>query len=194
MDQKTMSPTTEKQVLESFLEESKKREGAKYKIDLLLGRDFSLRKPSTGVISWWESGRALHGDGDTKLYLCPGCETMIHSTAQGHDSAVCRKCGKVWPSGDLVGEMLYRLETQKWSEVLLKWFLKLEMQADIRIIYPPDDIRSMAAREQDRQMGGEILERGRERRATRVYPLRNIIKDTSAGADLQGRFLAFLRA
>lgn len=186
---------------EKLLGEMNEREGAVYKIDLLLASGFSTRRPSAGMISFWDSGRALHGDGDTKLYVCPGkykgindCESVIRGFAQGHTNAVCARCGGVWKSADLIGEIAYRLEITKWADVLLKWYRKLDMQADIRIIYPPDDIRSLAAREQDKQMGGELMEPARGRRATRAYPQRNIIKDTSTGADLHGRLVAFLRA
>jgi len=81
-------------------------------------------------------------------------------------------------------------------DVLLKWFLKLEMNADIRVKYHKDDIRNAARSEQEKQHMGDILNRARsfERRPCYIYPLRNIIKDTSAGADLRGRIHAFLTA
>lgn len=182
--------------------EASEREGARYKIDLLLGSKFSLRRPSHGMISFWESGRALNGDGDTKLYLCPGktrngdtdCGSFIHGHALGHTSAVCVECGAHWKSESLVGEFFYRLEPPKWAEVLAKWFEKLEFQADIRIIYPPDDIRSLAMTEQEKQRGGDLLDPARSRRAIRAYPMLNILRDIGAGADLTKRMLAFVSA
>jgi len=177
------------------------RDGGRYKIDLLFGHGFSTRNPSTGMISFWDSGRALHGDGDTKLYVCPGkhlerseCEAIIKGLAQGHDHAICVVCGTKWKSADLIGEICYRLIPQNWAKVLTKWIRALDLDTDVRIIYPPDDIRTSAALEQDRQRGGELLERARSRRATRSYPARNIMKDLSAGADLEGRILAFIRS
>lgn len=187
--------------MSEIVTDTKQREGARYKIDLLLASGWSTQRPSAGMISLWESGRALHGEGDTKLYVCPGkhlgrneCDAIIPGLGLGYDSAVCPKCGVLWKSGELIGEYAYRLDMNRWAEVLYRWFRKLGMEADIRIIYPPDDIRSLSAIEQERQRGGDLLEPARARRATRVYPLRNIIKDTTAGADLQGRFLAFVRA
>lgn len=182
-------------------ENIEKRPGGKYKIDLILGSGFSTLKPSAGIICFLESGRALHGDGDTKLYICPGkhlnqndCEAFIAGFAQGHEEAVCARCGRTWKSGQLIGEVCYRLTVQNWAVVLANWFRKLDMQADVRIIYPPDDIRSAAVREQEKAHGGDLLDPARARRATRAYPMTNIIKDVSTGADLTARMLAFVRS
>jgi hypothetical protein len=195
------NPEVSDRLAKQLLKESPEREGARYKIDLLLASDFSLQKPSAGIISLWESGRALHGDGDTKLYVCPGrhlgineCEAIIPGLAQGHDSSVCANCGRLWKASELIGEIGYRLPPPKWADVFLRWMHRLNMEADLRIIYPPDDIRSLAAREQERQRGGELMEPARARRATRVYPLKNLIKDTSAGAGIHDRILAFVCA
>lgn len=196
-----MSPENSMKLANQLKEKMNEREGGKYKIDLLLGHGFSTRNPSTGMISFWDSGRALHGDGDSKLYVCPGkhlgrsnCEAIIKGYAQGHNDAVCTACGTRWKSGDLIGEICYRLIPQRWAQVLTKWVRALDMDADIRIIYPPDDIRTSAAIEQDRQHGGELLEKARTKRATRSYPARNIMKDVTAGADLEGRILSFIRS
>jgi hypothetical protein len=43
-------------------------------------------------------------------------------------------------------------------------------------------------------MGGEALNEARAARGLHIYPLKNIIKDTSAGAQLYDRFLAFIKA
>lgn len=190
------------QLAEKVKRESKESEGAKYKVDLLLGSGFSTRRASTGMISFWESGRALHGDGDVKLYLCPGkvrngdadCAALIHGYALGHTSAICATCGTAWKPESLIGEFFYRLSPQKWAEVLATWFQKFEYQADIRIIYPPDDIRSVALAEQEKQRGGDLLDPARQRRAIRAYPMMHILKDIGAGADLTKRMLAFVTA
>jgi hypothetical protein len=182
-------------------DEVEKRRAAKFKIDLIFGKGFSTQKPSAGGVVFLESGRALHGEGDVKLYLCPGrhlkitdCEAFISSAAQGAEQAVCVKCGKIWKSEELIGEVFYKLSPPKWAEVLAGWFRKLDSQADVRIIYPPDDIRALAAIEQEKPRGGDLLDPARTRRATRVYPLENIMKDLSTGADLTTRMLAFVRA
>jgi hypothetical protein len=61
--------------------------------------------------------------------------------------------------------------------------------------YNYSDIRDASAKEQLKNIGGELLlkVRGKDSRVPRLYPLRNILKDVSNGADLHGRFLAFLR-
>lgn len=174
---------------------------AKYKLDLQLASGFSLRAPSAGIVSFWESGRKFHGGGDAKMYLCPGkelgistCEAFIPDTGQGYGLGICPTCGTGWKSKQLIGEIAYRVTPQKWAEILMHWYLKLDLNADIRIKYPPDDIRSIALKEQNKQMKGDLLQPGRRRRAVRIYPLRNIIKDTSAGSDLYARILAFVTA
>jgi hypothetical protein len=48
--------------------------------------------------------------------------------------------------------------------------------------------------EQERQRGGDVLTAMRNKRALHIYPLANIIKDTSAGSDILARFYAFLTA
>jgi len=196
-----MTPENSMRLANQLKETMNDREGGRYKIDLLLGHGFSTRNPSTGMISFWDSGRALHGDGDTKLYVCPGkhlsrsdCEAIIKGLAQGHDHAICVACGTKWKSAELIGEICYRLTPHNWAKVLVKWVRVLDMDTDVRIIYPPDDIRTSAALEQDKSRGGELLEKARSKRAVRSYPARNILKDVTAGADLEGRLLAFIRS
>lgn len=176
---------------------------AKYKLEVMFRRDRSVHHPFPGVVSFWESGTKLHGGGDSKLYLCPSkdlgkgtCEAFIPDTANGLNHIVCPTCGSLWKGSEVFGEVFYRLPVQKWSEVLLRWFQRLEHNADIRIKFAKDDIRSVALAEQEKQMMGEILTKARsaQRRMIYTYPLKNIIKDTAAGADLQARILAFLKA
>lgn len=178
---------------------------AKYKLEVMFGDDRSMHRPFSGSISFWESGSKLHGGGDSKLYVCDsvvpgrearGCGAFIPDSANGLNFIVCPKCNTMWRNEEIVGEIWFRLTMHKWAEVLLKWFQRLEHNADIRLKYARKDIRSVAEREQDHQMGGELLEKARdpESRATAIYPLANIIKDTAAGADLYGRILAFLSA
>jgi hypothetical protein len=92
--------------------------------------------------------------------------------------------------------MVYKLPIQKWAEVLLNWYSRLEMNADIYMKYARDDIRAASDKEQEKQLMGEVLGKARsfERRTRYSYPLKNIIKDTAAGADLLGRIRAFLEA
>ena len=174
---------------------------AKYKVDVQFASKYSTLKPSAGIVSFWESGKKFHGGGDCKLYICPGkdkgmneCSSFIPEISQGYGHLLCPSCQKVWKGEEVVGEVGYRLTSQGWTDVLLRWFLRLGMNADLRIKYPPDDVRSVSSREQDKQMMGDLLHPSRARRATRIYTLGSIIKDTSNGADLRSRILAFITA
>jgi hypothetical protein len=60
--------------------------------------------------------------------------------------------------------------------------------------YARDDIRAAAAAEKLKNFQGERVNLARAKRAMSIYPLRNILKDSSAGADLLSRFQAFLLA
>ena len=159
------------------------------------------------TVTWWESGAKLHGGGDCKLYLCDcsaeypdlegkGCGGFLPDSCNGLNFIVCPGCGMMWRNEQVVGEIWYRLTMQKWADVLLQWYVRLGHNSDIRIKYARDDIRTAAAKEQARNHGGELLSKVRdpERRGSSTYPLANIIRDTSAGADLRGRILAYLQA
>ncbi len=180
---------------------------AKYKLEVM----FSTRRSSTnlaaGTVTWWESGNKLHGGGDSKLYLCDssspdprlqgkGCKKFIPDSSNGLSFIVCPHCQTMWRPENLVGEIFYNLPSEKWAQVLLQWFHRLDMRTDIRIKYGRMSIRDAQTKENERGMRGELLEKARsfDQRSVVTYPLKNIIKDTAAGADLGARILAFLRA
>jgi hypothetical protein len=128
------------------------------------------------------------------MHICPGCDVFIKDSGHGYGYLICPQCHKLWKGEDVSGQIVARLDAIGWTKAIHKFMLRLDMNADIRIKYHPDDIRSAAQREQQQNRGGEDLDRARQRRAVRVYPLRNIIKDTSAGASLESRILAFVRS
>lgn len=174
---------------------------AKYKIEVLFTQARSIHKPTPGVISFWESGSKLHGGGDAKLYVCPGkslkksnCESFIPDSANASAFLWCPSCGQRWEGSSVIGEQLAVLSMKKWAEVILYYFVRLGHDADIYLKHAKDDIRTAAMHEQARQRGGELFAKVRDRRAKYIYPLRNLITDTSNGADLFGRFYAFLTA
>lgn len=171
---------------------------AKYKLELFFGDERSLVKPVPGILSFWESGAKLHGGGDAKIYLCPGkllrrntCEAAIPFEFNAYGHLVCPTCQTTWKGEEVIGEVLGRHSMRQWSELLFKYFVKLNHNCDVYLKHAPTDIRSMAAREQEKQRGGELLMKARKR-ALHIYPLRNIIKDTSAGADVLSRLYSFL--
>lgn len=176
---------------------------ATYKLEVMFDEERSFHRPFGGTLTLWESGNKLHGGGDTKLYICPGkelrkngCEGLLNDTSRSRHLLVCPSCGCLWNLGEVFGEIYFRLPMEKWGDVLVSWFIKLNLDADVRLKYARDDIRTVAMKEQERNIGGELLLKARseERRSSAIYPLRNIIKDTSAGAGLHSRFLAFLKS
>jgi hypothetical protein len=193
------------EAMDRLLSDEQKK--ARYKLEVFFDEERSVHKPFGGIVTWWESGTKFHGGGDTKMYACDnnanfprlegkGCKALMPESSSGFNFLVCPKCGTLWKNEEVAGEIYYRLPVQKWALVLLSWFRRLDHDADIRIKYARDDIRSVAMLEVERDRGGELLHRVRseERRSISTYPLMNIIKDTSAGADLYQRILAFLQA
>jgi hypothetical protein len=176
---------------------------AKYKIEVNFGKDHHIdNTPTYGIINFWESGSQLGGDADAMVYVCPGkkskvneCERPIPDCYNGLNMVVCPSCQQLWRAEHLIAEVFYRMPIQHWADALLYWFVKFDHDADVRVKYNYADVRDAAAQEQLRNMGGDVLRkiRGPSSRVPRLYPLRNIIKDASNGADLYGRFLAFLR-
>lgn len=185
------------QAMDALLATQKK---AKYKLELFFGKARSMRNPVPGALSFWESGTKLHGGGDTKVYFCPGkligknnCQKIIPFTFNAYGFLVCPGCKETWKGGQVIGEVLGRHTMRDWAQLIFQYYNRLDQNCDIYLKHSPDDIRSVAAAEQERQKGGELLVKARKR-AQHVYPLKNIIKDTLGGADLLGRFYAFLTA
>lgn len=175
---------------------------AKYKLEIQFGVDHHVQGTTYGVVTVWENGSHFNGGADALLYVCPGkhrqvneCEAVISDSVVGRRIVVCPRCLMAWKAGDLIGQTFYRLPLEKWAEVVHRWYVRLNLDADIRVKYHYDDIRIASEKEQERELRGEVLERARSsaRRKPRVYPLEYIIKDVNAGADLQRRILAFLR-
>lgn len=193
-----------KEALDKLLEQE---QIAKYKLEVMFSHRHTGRAPTPGLVTWWESGNKLHGGGDSKLYLCDnsvadprlegrGCKKFIPDSANGLRFIVCPHCHVLWKPEHLVGEVFYRLPLEKWADVLLDWYVRLEMRADIYLKYGRKSIKQAQEIEAERGLQGDLLNKARsiEQRSMYIYPLRNIIRDTSAGADLRGRILSFLRA
>lgn len=171
-----------------------KRVVARYKIEMQFGKDRSTWKPFAGAMSLFLSGSKLHGGGDEKLYLCAreDCRGVIFPGERLGGSVMCRTCEMMWDENDLVGELLFKLTPQDWATVIHRMFVKLDHNADIYVKYHQTDIRYQAALEMARKRGGEEINKARKNRGLHIYPLKNIIRDTSAGAQLYDRFLAFI--
>jgi hypothetical protein len=187
-----------KKALDKVFQEAGK---AKYKVEVMFSKDFSLQKPSVGAVTFWESGAKLHGGGDAGMHICPGkklgvsnCEAFITDAGHGLDFLVCPSCHQQWRGDQVYGQVLARLSVGKWADVLLSYFHKLQGDVDLCMKYYPGSLREASGKEQARQRFGEELDTVRNQRQIRVYPMKNIIKDISSGADLRGRILAFLKA
>jgi len=174
---------------------------AKYKIEVIFAHTRSSRAASVGMLSLWESGTKLHGGGDTKVYWCPGkelkvsdCNGLIPDASMGYGYLVCSRCGTTWKGEQVIGEILYNLPMSKWAEVILRHYVSVGHNADIYLKYPRVDLRVASGKEQAKQHMGELLAKARAERQQYIYPLRNVIKDVAAGADLLTRFHAFLTA
>ncbi len=176
---------------------------AKYKLEIMFAKSRSSQRPTPGMLSFWASGAKLHGGGDDKLYLCPGrtlkvsgCTAVLQANYNNSRGIICPACGSLWKHEDVIGELMFNLPMRKWAEVLYQYYRLFEYNADIYLKYAKDDIRTVSLAQKDKATwkGSQQLDAVREKRARQVYPLRNIIKDTSAGADLLSRLYAFLVA
>lgn len=194
---------------------------AKYKIQVQFGKDRSISalKPCVAGISIWESGKKLHGGGDQQMAWCgyDDCDNPITADLFGYFHVVCPKCRRenflddmskidhikeTRKEGKNVGSLkkipivanlrMFRLTPKALALVLEKWFFRLESNADIYLKYHPSDIRYQV-------LGGDLnalktLEKARAGRGFVIYPLKNILKDTSAGAEPWKRFMAMITA
>ena len=199
--------------VDRHLEEVKKREEvnpeARFTLEVMFGKNRSVMDPYAGAVSFWERG-AIGGDGDTKLYVCPGrklkvndCNEFIPQQAQSVPVtlksgepmlvSICPHCGKRWDPESIIGEALIKTTLQHWVDVVVYWFVRLNFNADIKVKYHPTDIRSAAHREQARQYMGDLLNASRVSRAVETHLMRDIIKETSTGADLRACILHRLK-
>lgn len=221
LDGVMVSPSVSDEELAEWRDRMKLFEGrgadkpvAKYKLELQFGTKHTVRWLPYGTITIWENASHFNGGADALLYCCPGrhlkvndCEAVIPvnteqivPTKSGGRKipakvVICPTCFMAWRQNQIIGEHFYRLSMEKWADVVHRWYIRLSLDADIRIKYNYDDIRVAAEKEQDKELRGDVLEKARSsaRRKPRVYPLENVIRDVNAGADLRKRILAFLR-
>jgi len=182
---------------------SDKKVVAKYKLELMFGKARSNNNATPGMLNFWLNGSKFHGGGDEKLYLCPGaslkksdCAALLQESYNVTEGVVCPACGTIWRHEQVIGELLFNLPMRKWADVLYRYFSLCDYNCDIYLKHAPNDIRSVSLAQVERATwkGTQALGSVRDKRARHIYPLRNIIKDTSAGADLLSRLHAFLVA
>ena len=185
------------------------RSKAKYKIEIHFGKSRTTKGPNVGALTVFESGNRLNGEGDEMMYICSqrdsglalnapgykdkpiqrgtgGCGAYIPGSAIRGGIANCPNCGSLINAEQLTSTQLFNLTTDSLAEKLCRWFEQLESNCDIYLKYHPTDIRYKAME------STEGLDKARMLRGLTIYPLANIIKDTSNGASLKKRFVALL--
>ena len=184
---------------------------AKYKIEIHFNKNRTTSGPNTAAITVFESGARLNGEGDEMVYICSerdqglalnmpnvqdravirgydGCGNVIPGSQLRGGVAMCTNCDYIIKSESLTSTLLVNLTTKKLSVLVTDLFRKLGSDADIYIKYHPTDIRSKALN------NPHALDSSRMSRGLTIYPLHNIIKDTSGGASIEGRFQALFSA
>lgn len=169
---------------------------AKYKIEVRFGPGRTTNGPNVCMVQIWESGKRFHGGGDDKMYWCKnvdnnsdeGCGKHIASSFIRNGIAICPHCKRAINAKLLTGEIIYKNSTKDLAVRLAALWHSLEGSADIYCKYDQTDIRYKAME------AAKGLETARKLRGMHIYPLKNLIKDTSNGAELSGRIVAFLTA
>lgn len=176
---------------------------AKYKLEVVFTKR-SMFEPFFGIVSAFSNGGFNHGGGDECIYFCTAkiekngntrtCSGPIDLRFIGGKIAICPKCKQTTPPGELAGQVGYKATLQNWGTIIYRIWMQLECDADIRmgllgggIRQKTDDVLNKTS-----LSAGDKLDMTREKREWANYPLRNIIKDTSAGANLEKRISAFL--
>lgn len=169
---------------------------AGYKIEIMFGPKRTPQGPNAVCIQLWESGRRLDGDADDRMYWCRdvtagsnlGCGKPIPSGAIHNLVAICPHCQSAIRADKLTGEQFHKITTQNLALKVAQLFQDMKSNADIYCKYDQSDIRYQALL---REKG---FEKARYLRGLFIYPLKNILKDISAGATLESRFRAFFSA
>lgn len=184
---------------------------AKYKIEIHFGPKRTTAGPNVAAVSFFESGKQLNGNGDELLYLCMekdsgldlnvlnphdtpivkgggGCGSFITGGHILNGVAKCENCGNLLKAEALTSTIFVNMTTPKLATYLRVWFSRLKDSADIYLKYHPSDIRVKIMED------AYGLDKARNLRGLTIYPLKNILTDTSNGASLEGRFEALLRS
>lgn len=168
---------------------------AKYKIQVFYGPNRTLKGPNVTEVRIFESGTKLHGGGDDLMFICrnpqneaEGCGSFIMPDAIHGPVAMCPGCQKLINASKLSEFLVANFSTERLSIELAKIWRQLGGSADIYCKYDRTDIRYIAI---EKKYGSA---KARELRGKHIYPLRNILVDTSNGASLEKRIFAFLTA
>lgn len=183
---------TEEQVHEIL---GSKDVAARYKIQVFFGPKRTLLGPNVVQVQFFESGKKLHGGGDELLAICrniqnesEGCGGFIPGDCVKGMVAMCPNCHQAIARPLCTEQLIANFSTRRLAKELVKFWYQLGSNADVYCKYDKDDIHYTAMVQ---KLGAK---RARELRGRHIYPLKNILTDTAAGADLESRFFAFLTA
>jgi hypothetical protein len=186
---------------------------ADIKIQIWFRSDRSLNKPVTFSLSFWESGKRLHGGGDEMLFICrrhadapkvtpfemanaakkqvsqTGCGGLISGDQISPEGiVVCPHCFLKHRTEQIGDAIFYRTSINDAATILANWWRKVGSNADIYAKYSPTDPRTV-------MMSQSYSPRtAREKKGLTIYPLARILKDTISGATLESRMRAFITA
>jgi len=169
---------------------------APYKIEIMFGKDRTVTGPNTYCLQAYESGKRFHGGGDELMYWCKdvreghndGCWAPIPGDRIFRGTAFCQGCSAQINADYLTGQRFGNVPTKALAEHVTKIWRQLGMAADIYCKYDRQDMRVEIM---EKKVGAA---KAHELRGLFIYPLKNILKDTSAGASVEGRFEAFFKA
>jgi len=165
---------------------------AKYKIEVMFDQHRTSVGPNLLGLQIWESGKKFHGGGDELLYWCmdtesnQGCKQPIPGNFVKGPVGVCPSCNKGILMERAAHIRVLRVTTKVLADEIVNVFRSLNSNADIYLKYAKTDAHYMAMA---RSKGPDVA---RRLKGMHIYPLKNILKDTSSGADLSNRFYAFL--
>lgn len=167
---------------------------AKYKIELTYGPQRTLQGPNRIAIQIWESGKRFHGGGDELMFFCKdaregheeGCWTPMSPDNIKGGIAFCNKCNMAINAEYLTNSKIGYATSRTIADSVAKLFRQLDFNADIYIKYHKTDMRYKAML---KDKGPEIAKR---LKGMHIYPLKNILKETSNGASLEQRIFAFI--
>ena len=182
--------------LEGIYESELNQAKARFKLEVAFMESRSRMSPYLGVVCIWTNGGFAHGGGKklNKRDEVVVCGAPIDLKFVSRDVAVCAECRQAIKPKELTGQIIAKLTSQDWAHLMTKLFVRLEGNADVRMGFMEGDLRVAAGTEQEKQLHGDNLHEVRDRRNWVIYPLKSIIKDTSAGSSFYNRIRAFLEA
>lgn len=118
-----------------------------------------------------------------------GCGGIIDGSLVLPDNThICPHCSTRHKAEHLGDVVFYATSARKCATVLAHWWTKFKGNADLYAKYSSTDIRYQTA------LGTQGILAARASKGAVIYPLKNIMKDTSAGKDIVQAFEDFILA